>query len=494
MSVYDKYKTVIGLEVHAQLSTKSKAYTADSTAFGATPNTNISPVSLGHPGTLPRLNKKNIEYAVKLGLAVNADIRKRNEFARKNYFYADLPKGYQITQDKTPICNGGYITLYPNTQKEKKINITRIHLEEDAGKSLHDQDPFSSLIDLNRAGVSLVEIVSEPEISSSDEAYEYLTQVRKLVRYLEICDGNMEEGSLRCDANVSVMLKDADKFGERTETKNMNSIRNVKRAIDFEVKRQIDVLENGGAISMETRSFNAVDGTTSLMRSKEEAHDYRYFPEPDLQPTMVDEEYIEKVKATLPKLPNELFKEYTSSNEKMDKLSEYDANNLIENKEIADYFNKAVTKTLNRKTHKFNSKAVANWLNGPIKSYLNKNAKSIREFKEYLKEEELAEIIQLIDDGKISNSIAEQKLFPEKIKSTKSVVEIAEKLDLFQESGGDEIDNYINQVIEENPNEVERYKNGEIQLTGFLMGQLMKISKGKADPKKANQLLREKLN
>jgi aspartyl-tRNA(Asn)/glutamyl-tRNA(Gln) amidotransferase subunit B len=481
MSVYDKYKAVIGLEIHAQLSTKSKAYTADSTEFGATPNTNISPIALGHPGTLPRLNESNIEYAVKVGLAVNANIRRYNEFARKNYFYADLPKGYQITQDTTPICNGGYITLFPNTDKEKKINITRIHLEEDAGKSIHDQDPFHSLIDLNRAGVSLVEIVSEPEISSSEEAYEYVSQVRKLVRYLEICDGNMEEGSLRCDANVSVMLKDATEFGERTETKNMNSIRNVKRAIDFEIKRQIDLLETGGIINMETRSFNASDGSTFLLRSKEEAHDYRYFPEPDLQPVIVKQDYITKVKETLPILPNELYIKYTQELG----LSEYDANIIIESKPFALYFNELITLT---KSYK----AAANWMIGTIKSYLNENALGIEDFK--IKPKKIAQLIELIDTAKVSNSIASQKIFPLMIeKSELSPIEIAEENNLIQESGDDAIIDFINQVIEKNPNEVERYRNGEKQLTGFLMGQLMKISKGKADPKKANQLLREQL-
>jgi len=482
MSVYDKYKVIIGLEVHAQLSTKSKAYTSDSTEFGSLPNTNISPISLGHPGTLPRLNKNNIDFAIKLGLAVHADIRERNEFARKNYFYADLPKGYQITQDTTPICNNGYITLFPNTENEKKINITRIHLEEDAGKSIHDQDPFSSLIDLNRAGVALVEIVSEPEISSADEAYEYLAQVRKLVRYLEICDGNMEEGSLRCDANVSVMLKDSKTFGERTETKNMNSLRNVKRAIDFEVKRQIDIIEAGGKINMETRSFNAVDGSTTLMRSKEEAHDYRYFPEPDLQPTIVKAEHIEKIRKILPLLPNDLYIKYT----KEFGLSEYDANILIESKPFALYFNELTELTKNYK-------AAANWVIGPIKSYLNKNALLIEDLK-YMQPKDVAEIIQLIDGGKISNSAAEQKLFPIKIDSIDSATKIAETHNLIQDSNDDSIADFINLVITQNPNEVERYRNGEKQLTGFLMGQLMKLSSGKADPKKANQLLREMLN
>lgn len=481
MSVNDKYEAVIGLEIHAQLSTNSKAYASDSASFGDLPNTNISAITLGHPGTLPVLNKKNIEFAVKLGVALNSSIREINEFARKNYFYADLPKGYQITQDKTPICNGGYVTLFPNTEKEKKINITRIHLEEDAGKSIHDQDPFNTLIDLNRAGVGLVEIVSEPEIKSADEAYEYVTQIRKLVRYLEICDGNMEEGSLRCDANVSVMLKGSTTFGERTETKNMNSIRNVKRAIEFEIKRQIDLIEAGERIEMETRSFNAADGSTSVLRSKEEAHDYRYFPEPDLQPVVVDEHYISNVKTKIPALPNELYKIYTQTYQ----LSEYDANLLIESKPVALYYNEIIK-------HTTNYKAASNWLNGAVKSYLNENGISIEEFK--LSPNKIGQLIDLIDDGKISNTIATQKVFPEMVQNpTLNPKEIAEKNNLIQQSNDDDINQYIAEVIKQNPTEIERFKNGEQQLMGFLMGQLMKISQGKADPKKANALLREKL-
>jgi len=278
MSIYDKYESVIGLEVHAQLSTKSKAYSSDSTEFGVLPNTNVSPITLGHPGTLPKSNKKVIEFTVRLGLACKSNIREVNEYARKNYFYADLPKGYQITQDKTPICTGGFITIKKEDGTEKQINITRIHMEEDAGKSIHDIDPFDSLIDLNRAGVPLVEIVSEPEIRSGDEAYQYLTEIRKLVRYLEICDGNMEEGSLRCDANISVRLKGASAFGKRTEVKNMNSIRNVQRAIEYEIKRQIEAIEKEEQISQDQRSFDAVTGTTFVIHSKEMATYHRYLP------------------------------------------------------------------------------------------------------------------------------------------------------------------------------------------------------------------------
>ena len=343
MSKYDKYEPIIGLEVHAQLLTKTKAYSSDENIYGAKPNTKTSPVTLGHPGTLPMSNSKVIEYAVKLGVAVNAEIREKNEYARKNYFYADLPKGYQITQDTTPICDGGFINIKDLTGNKKAIKITRIHMEEDAGKSIHDLDPFNTLIDLNRAGVPLLEIVSEPEIKSSDEAYQYINEVRKLLRYLEICDGNMEEGSLRCDANISVRKKNSNKFGTKVEVKNMNSTKNIKKAIDFEIKRQVDILEKGGEITHETRSFNAATNTTSSMRHKEEANDYRYFPEPDLQPIIITKEYIKKVKNKLPPLPNKLFKDFT---EKLG-LSEYDASLLIDEKEIALYYYELCSHTTN---------------------------------------------------------------------------------------------------------------------------------------------------
>src|SRR6478609_9506743 len=305
MSVYDKYEAVIGLECHIQLLNKTKMYSSDIAEYGGLPNTHVSVVTLGHPGTLPVVNERALEFAVKLGLAVHADIREENQFARKNYFYADLPKGYQITQDKTPICTGGYIVAKIKDGIEKRVNLTRIHMEEDAGKSMHDIDPYDSLIDLNRAGTPLLEIVTEPDFRSGEEAYAYLTEVRKLVRYLEICDGNMEEGSLRCDANISVMLKDAKQYGKKVEVKNMNSFRNVQRAIDFEIKRQIDLIEAGKEIAGETRSFDAVKDLTFALRSKESANDYRYFPEPDLQPVYVTADYIAQMKALLPTLPDE---------------------------------------------------------------------------------------------------------------------------------------------------------------------------------------------
>jgi len=479
-SLRDKYELVVGLEVHAQLSTNTKAYCNDSTEYGAGPNTQTSPITLGHPGTLPKSNKKVIEYAVKMGIACGSTIRERNEYARKNYFYPDLPKGYQITQDTTPICNGGAIYVKDAEGNSKTINITRIHMEEDAGKSIHDLDPFNSLVDLNRAGVALIEIVSEPDIRSSDEAYQYLAEVRKLIRYLDICDGNLEEGSLRCDANISVMLKGSKTFGNRAEVKNMNSLRNVKRAIEHEMDRQIEILENGGIVDQQTRSFNANTGTTSLMRSKEDANDYRYFPEPDLQPVMVTEKDIEEIKKTLPPLPKELFKKFTTEFG----LSEYDTNVIIEEKEIALYYNELCQYTKNYK-------AAANFVNGSVKSYLNENAIETNQFS--LSAKRLSELIKLVDEGKISNSVATQKVFGELVGNDFSPEEIAKKNNWIQESNTDALQTFVQQALDKYPEKVEEYKSGKKGLIGLFMGEVMKLSRGKADPKVANQLVREAL-
>lgn len=480
--IREKYEVVIGLEVHAQMLTKTKAYSNDINEFGAIPNTNVSVISLGHPGTLPMMNKKTVEYAIKLGLACGCNIASNQYFARKNYFYPDLPKGYQITQDKTPICTGGAIIIKTENGDEKKIGLTRIHMEEDAGKSIHDVDIYDTLVDLNRAGVPLVEIVSEPDIRSSQEAYNYLSEIRKLVRYLDICDGNMEEGSLRCDANVSVMLKGSAVFGTKVEVKNMNSIRNVQRAIEYEITRQIETLEKGESLTMETRSFDALKGITISMRTKEAANDYRYFPEPDLQPLFVDKKQIDSIYAEMPALPRDLFIKYT----KELGLSEYDAFILTDSKPIALFFEELIKNTKNYKS-------AANWLMGDIKSFLNQNGLEIEQFP--IPPFQIASLISIIDEGKISSSIASQKIFPELLSNpTKNPLTIAEELNLIQESDESSILNYIQQVIDQNPTEIERYKNGEKQLTGFLMGQLMKISKGKADPKAANQLMRDRLD
>jgi len=480
-SVRDKYEVIVGLEVHAQMLTRSKAYSSDVNEYGSHPNTNISVISLGHPGTLPVMNKRTIEFAIKLGLACGSHIAGDQYFARKNYFYPDLPKGYQITQDKTPICTGGSIHIKSDDGTDKEVRITRIHMEEDAGKSIHDVDVHDTLVDLNRAGVPLLEIVSEPDIRSSQEAYNYLTEVRKLVRYLDICDGNMEEGSLRCDANISVRLKGASEFGTKVEVKNMNSIRNVQRAIEFEIGRQIEAVEKDEKLVQETRSFDALKGITISMRTKEAANDYRYFPEPDLQPLVVDEHQIAVIRKEMPALPRELFLKYT---EELG-LSSYDAYNLTDAKGIALYYEEVIRYTRNYKS-------AANWIMGDVKSYLNEYGVEIEDFP--VSAERIAELVNLIDEGKVSTSIASQKIFPAMLTEIdKSPLHLAEKMNLIQDSSEDAVIGFINEVIRQNPAEVERYRNGEKQLTGFFMGQLMKVSGGKADPKMANALLRKTL-
>lgn len=481
MSVYDKYETIVGLECHIQLLTKTKMYSSDAAEYGALPNTNVSVISLGHPGTLPKVNKRAIEFAVKLGIATKSTITTENQFARKNYFYADLPKGYQVTQDKTPICTGGFISFKMKDGSEKQINLIRIHMEEDAGKSMHDIDPFETLIDLNRAGTPLLEIVTQPDFRSGEEAYAYLNEVRKLVRYLDICDGNMEEGSLRCDANISVRLKGTKEYGKRTEVKNMNSFRNVQRAIDFEVKRQIDLIESGKEIAVETRSFDAVNGTTFSLRSKESANDYRYFPEPDLQPVMVTKDYIESVKNNLPPLPNDLYNKYT----KELKLSDYDASVLTELKEVALYFNELIGYTKNYKS-------AANWVMVNVKSFLNENALHIDNFP--VKPKTIADIIALIDAGKIGHTAASQKLFPALIANpSKSAEALATELDIIQNSDSNEIKALVEQAVNKFPEKITEYRNGKTGLLGLFVGEVMKLSKGKADPKVVNQLVKEQL-
>lgn len=479
-SLRARYEVVIGLEVHAQLLTDTKAYSADLNAYGSAPNTNISAITLGHPGTLPVMNRKTIDFAIRLGLACGCQIAPNQHFARKNYFYPDLPKGYQITQDTTPICTGGQILIRTEDGQQKPIGLTRIHMEEDAGKSIHDVDVFDTLVDLNRAGTPLLEIVSEPDLRSSTEAYNYLTEIRKLLRYLDICDGNMEEGSMRCDANVSVRLVGAKDFGTKVEVKNMNSIRNVQRAIEFEITRQIEALESGQTLVQETRGFDALKGSTISMRTKEAANDYRYFPEPDLPPIHVSTDHIAQIAAQMPALPNALFERYTKSYG----LSDYDAYNITDQKGLALYYEGLIAQTKNYK-------AAANWLMGEIKSYLNEQGIDITSFP--LAPGRIAALIDLIDAGKISNSIAAQRVFPELFKSEQSPLEIAEALNLIQSSDSTVIEGFIAEVINSNPNEVERYKNGEKQLIGFFMGQLMKVSGGKADPKASNALLRQKL-
>lgn len=476
-NILHKYTPVIGLEVHAQLSTRSKIYNSDSASFGDAPNTNVSVITLAHPGTLPKLNKKVVEYAIKMGLACNCEISRRQIFDRKNYFYPDLPKGYQITQDRTPICKGGFITINTKDGAEKNIPLNRIHIEEDAGKSMHLDGQNESVLDFNRAGTALIEIVTEPAIRTSEEAGLVLAEIRKLVRYLDICDGNMEEGSLRCDANVSVMPVGSTTFGKKVEVKNMNSIRNVQRAIDHEIERQVSEVEKGNVIFSETRTFDASNGKTYGMRAKEELNDYRYFPDPDLSPLEVSDTWLASIRSSMPELPKELYSKYINSY----KLPEYDAVVLTDSREVAMYFEEVCH-------HTTNYKAASNWIMGPVKSYLNEHGAFP------IKPGVVAELIAMIDQGKISFSVASQQVFNELLKNSgESPLAIATRLNLVQDSSVDSILPIVKEVIKEFPLKVEEYKNGKKGIITMFMGEVMKRSKGKADPKRANELLVENL-
>jgi len=477
----DKYEVVIGLEVHAQLLTNSKLFCGDSASFGAEANTHISPVTLAHPGTLPKMNKKAIEYAIKLGLALHCDIEQQNYFARKNYFYPDLPKGYQVSQHTTPICKNGVVPISTDGV-ERNIRLNRIHMEEDAGKSLHDVDENFTAIDLNRAGVPLLEIVSEPDLHSSDEAFAYITALRKLVRWLAICDGNMEEGSMRCDANISIRLKGETKLGTRVEVKNLNSIRNVKRAIDVEVNRLIEITEAGEKINQETRSYDADNNTTFSLRSKEEADDYRYFADPDLTPFHITDEYLASIKNSLPALPEELEKQYREQYQ----LPAYDAQVLCSDHSSVDYFEAVIQ-------HTNHYKAASNWLMGPVKSYLNDHSIELADFT--LAPDKIAELIQLVDDGKVNFSIASTKIFSALIQSPKkNALQIATELNLILESDSSSVSTWVDEVIAKMPDKVKEYRSGKKGLVGLFAGEVKKLSKGKADMNVVNKLLAEKLN
>jgi aspartyl-tRNA(Asn)/glutamyl-tRNA(Gln) amidotransferase subunit B len=477
----NKYKVVIGLEVHAQLLTRSKIFNSDVASYGSAPNTNVGVITLAHPGTLPKLNKKAVEFAIKMGLACYSKISQLQIFDRKNYFYPDLPKGYQLTQDRTPICVGGKITIRTKDGTEKSVVLNRIHLEEDAGKSIHLEGETDTLVDFNRAGVPLIEIVTEPVIESSEDAGAVMSEIRKLVRYLEICDGNMEEGSLRCDANVSLMLKDATTLGKKVEVKNMNSVRNIQHAIEYEMVRQASILDRGLEVISETRTFNAADGKTYGMRTKEELNDYRYFPDPDVSPLTISDTWLNEIKATMPSLPNELYHKFIDSYH----LPAYDAEVLTETKEVAAYFEAIAAETKN-------FKAASNWVMGPIKSYLNELAIEMDAFP--LSAKSMAALIELIDDGKINFAIASQKLFPEWIKNpTKNPKQLAEELNLIQDSNVDSILSMVKEVIHQFPEKVTEYKKGKKVIVTMFMGEVMKRSKGKADPKLATELILQEL-
>lgn len=469
------YQAVIGLEIHAQLATKSKLFCGDATSFGADPNTHVSPITLGHPGTLPKTNAKAVEYAIKMGLACGSTIAKENYFARKNYFYADLPKGYQISQHTTPICEGGQVAIQ-TSEGEKQIQLNRIHLEEDAGKSIHDLSPTDSYIDLNRAGTPLIEIVTEPCIHSAEDAFLYVSEVRKLVRWLGICDGNMEEGSLRCDANISVRLKGEEKLGTRVEVKNLNSIRNIKKAIEFEIDRLIGLVEKGETIIQQTRSFDASNDTTFSIRDKEDANDYRYFPDPDLAPFVLTDSFIDSIQTTLPALPNQLKKDWSQQFG----LNAYDIDQLCENKLEADFY-------LSWTKHTTLYKAAANWMIGPIRAYLNEEHKTYADLIPLLPQ--LSELLNMVDQHLLSFSVAADKVFNAIVLNGVSPMEFASSNQLLQNSNEHELTNWINIVLSNHPDKVEAYKKGKKGLIGLFVGEVKKISKGKSDPQKTTQLL-----
>lgn len=476
-----KFEAVIGLEVHAQLHTKSKLFAGDANSFGSSPNTHVSAITLGHPGTLPKMNKKAIEYAIKMGIVCNSEIAKYNYFARKNYFYPDLPKGYQISQHTTPICIGGYVKIKTSVG-EKKIELTRIHLEEDAGKSIHDQHESLTLLDYNRAGVPLIEIVTEPVIHTAEEAAAYVTAIRKTVRWIGICDGNMEEGSLRCDANVSVRLRGSKTLGKRVEVKNLNSIKHVKHAIEIEISRLIEMVEKGETIVQQTRSYDADNGTTFAIRSKEDADDYRYFPEPDLAPFHFTDQFIDDIKSTLPSLPNERTIHYIENLG----LSEYDADQLVDEKTLSDLFNIIAEKT-NHKKH------LANFLLGPVRSYLN--AAGLTWDSLQITPENWDKLLSLVSEGKVSFSVAAQHILPEMLENADAdPIVIAKSEDLIQDAGQDEIQGWIESVVNSMPDKVLEYRKGKKGLIGLFVGEVKKVSKGKADPKIATELLTQFLN
>jgi len=476
---HEKYEAVIGLEVHAQLLTESKAFAPVSTEFGGAPNTQVTPLCLGHPGTLPVLNENLVRYTIRMGLATDCKIAEKSIFARKNYFYPDLPKGYQISQYETPICYDGSIHIEMEDY-DKTIGLTRIHMEEDAGKSIHDQDPTDTLVDLNRAGVPLIEIVSEPDIRTPQEAYAYLIKIKQIVQYLEICDGNMEEGSLRCDANVSVRLRGQEKFGTRTELKNMNSFRNVERAIQFEIERQIELIESGGEVVQQTLLWDPNKLETRQMRTKEEAHDYRYFPEPDIPPVIVGQEMLDEVRSELPEMPDVRLERFMNEL----KLNEEDARTLTENRQLADYYEGVLQ-------HLDDPKAVANLVMTEVLRVLNEESIDIRQFP--IGTERLAELIALKKDDKI-NSSAMQQIFNHMLKNGDSAMDLAEEMNLLQVSDTGFIEPIIDDVIEQNPDEVKRFQDGKKQLIGFFIGQVMQRSKGKANPQQVREIITKKLN
>ncbi|MCA9522573.1 MAG: Asp-tRNA(Asn)/Glu-tRNA(Gln) amidotransferase subunit GatB [Myxococcales bacterium] len=473
----ERYEAVIGLEVHAQLLTRSKIFCGCSTRFGAPPNANTCPVCLALPGTLPVLNREVVSAAVRLGLAVGSTISRQSRFARKNYFYPDLPKGYQISQYEQPICLGGAVPVHLDGVA-RSFALTRIHMEEDAGKLIHQAGRGESLVDFNRTGVPLLEIVSEPDLRSSAEAGAYLKSLRGIVQYLGICDGNMEEGSFRCDANVSVRPVGATELGTKAELKNLNSFRNVQRAIDFEIERQIDVLLHGGAVVQETRLFDATTGATRSMRSKEEAHDYRYFPDPDLLPVTIDEAWIESLRESQPELPEARYRRFVEAYG----LSAYDADVLTDSRELGDYFEACVS------IHE-NPKRVANWVQTELLGYLNEGNRSIAESP--ISAANLAEMLNLLESGVISGKMA-KTVFSEMAATGSAAKPIVDRIGT-QLTDGDALSPIVCAVLDANPGQVEEFLAGKEKVIGFFVGQIMRQTKGRANPQLVNELLRVEL-
>ena len=473
-----EFEPVIGLEIHAQLKTKTKIFCGCSTAFGAPPNTHTCPVCLGMPGVLPVLNKKVVDYTLRMALATNCEITRESRFARKNYFYPDLPKGYQISQYELPIARHGFVDIEVNGGF-RRIGITRIHMEEDAGKLGHDPDRPVSMVDFNRTGVPLIEIVSEPDIRRSEEAGAYLRQLRSIVRYLDICDGNLEEGSFRCDANVSIRPKGTQPLGTRTELKNLNSFKHVEKALQYEISRQKEVIMDGGQIVQETRLWDPDKNKTASMRSKEEAHDYRYFPDPDLLPLVIDDEWIEKVKKSLPELPAAKKKRFIDQYE----LPAYDAELLTSDRALAEYFEDC--------TREFaHPKKVSNWVMGSLLGLLNAQEKSIDESP--VSAADLARLLALVEDGEISGKIA-KTVFDEMAQTGEPAQQIVKEKGLVQITDTDALEDVVLKIISSHPEEAEAYKNGKTKLLGFFVGQIMKETRGQANPKMVNDILKQKL-
>jgi len=471
------WEYVIGLEVHAQISSKAKLFSQSATEFGAPSNTQVSLVDAAMPGMLPVLNKYCVEQAIKTGLGINAEINKLSVFDRKNYFYADLPQGYQISQFYIPIVQNGHLNVLCENGKEKRIRINRIHLEQDAGKSIHDQHPEYSLIDLNRSGIALMEIVTEPDLSSPHEAAQYVKKLRTLLRYIGSCDGNMDQGSMRCDANISIR-KAGDKLGTRCEIKNLNSMKNITKAIEYEAMRQVELLESGGTVDQETRLFDVSTGMTRTMRSKEDANDYRYFPDPDLLPVRVDDALIAKMKDELPELPDAKINRYVS---KLG-LSNYDAEVIVSDSDTAKYFEEAISGA--------NPKIIANWISSELFARLNKNGMTLDECK--ITPSMLSELVSLIEKKTISGKIA-KVVFEEMFSSGKNAADIVKEKGLVQMSDRSSIEPIIDEIIEANPESVEGYRSGKEKLFGFFVGQVMKKTAGKASPQVVNEILKEKL-